>query len=115
MPSRKRFISSLTVAGTSRSSVASASAQPAPTATATPVAATTTTPEAKPVSEIARAQALAMRRFDPHLSDEQIEAIARGVDDGMAAGAALSPNSAPLRNSEEPVTRFTVPGPEARA
>jgi len=116
MPSRKRFIASLTAAGTSLASAASASAQPppSPSTTPTPVAATTTTPEAKPISESARAQALAMRQFDPQLSDDAIDEIARGIDDGLAAGAALSPRSAPLRNSEEPVTHFTVPGPEAR-
>lgn len=53
--------------------------------------------------------AATFRRFDPKLSDEEIETIARGVDDGYKTGATLNPDKKPLHNWNEPVTIFTVP------
>jgi hypothetical protein len=71
--------------------------QPAPTASA-----------AKPISPAARAQAEAMRAFDPHLSEAQLETIARGIDAANAAGGKLNARGRVLHNGDEPVTSFFV-------
>jgi hypothetical protein len=63
----------------------------------------------KPISAAARATAATMRRFDPKLSDAEIERIARDIDDGASAGEALNPKKKRLRNGDEPVTTFAVP------
>ena len=64
---------------------------------------------AKPPSEAARSVARTMRRFEPGLSASDLETIARGIDDATTAAAALRTKRKPLRNGEEPVTRFVVP------
>jgi hypothetical protein len=56
-----------------------------------------------------------MRRFDPKLTGEEIETIARGIDESVRSASALSPPSAPLRNADEPVTHFVLAAPSARA
>lgn len=50
-----------------------------------------------------------MRRFDPKLSDVEIETIARGIDAMAKLGATLNPKRSRLRNSDEPVTSFVMP------
>jgi len=105
MSSRKTFLSTLGATGTSfafASSSAGANAASTPASPAPP-------PRTK-ISDAARAQALAMRRFDPHLDDAQLETIARGIDDAAASARALSPHAEPLHNGDEPVTRFYVSG-----
>jgi hypothetical protein len=62
----------------------------------------------KPPSAAGRAQAQAMRAFDPGLSDAQIETIARGIDGNAAAGQKLNRRGRELRNGDEPVTRFRL-------
>lgn len=62
----------------------------------------------KPPSASALVTARSMRRFDAGLTDEQLETIARGIDANGIAGAALSPKKKCLRNSDEPVTSFSV-------
>jgi hypothetical protein len=52
----------------------------------------------------AREIALAMRRFDPTLTDAQLVAIARGIDRQRGLGAALAPPRKPLPNAVEPIT-----------
>lgn len=59
-------------------------------------------------SALALVTAQSMRRFDAKLSDEQIQTIARGIDEGAAAGAKLNPKKKRLRNGDEPVTHFAV-------
>ena len=49
-----------------------------------------------------------MRAFDPGLSDAQLDTIARGIDGGYAAGQKLNKQGRVLKNSDEPVTRFSV-------
>ena len=49
-----------------------------------------------------------MRRFDPKLTDDQIDTIAREIDENASAGARLNPKKKRLRNADEPVTTFTV-------
>jgi hypothetical protein len=67
------------------------------------------------ISDSARARAVAMRRYDARLTDAQIDAIARGIDDAAAAGTLLDSAAAPLANGDEPVTRFAVSEKKARA
>jgi hypothetical protein len=52
-----------------------------------------------------------MRRFDPHLSDADVEKIAHAIDDNAKAGQALNPKSRPLRNWDEPVLTFDPTAP----
>ena len=50
-----------------------------------------------------------MRRFDPNLSDKDLEVIAHAIDDNRRGAARLNPNKATaLKNGDEPVTRFSV-------
>ncbi len=103
MSSRKTFLGALGATGTSfafASSASSADSSP-PSASPTP---------SKRISDTARAQALAMRRFDPQLDDARIETIARGIDDAAASARALSSHAEPLHNGDEPVTHFYVAG-----
>jgi hypothetical protein len=80
------------------------SAQPSPKPSASP----------KPASALAAATALAMRRFDPDLSDKDLYTIAHGIDDNRRGAARLNPRKATaLRNADEPVTRFAVKRPRA--
>jgi len=72
---------------------------PAPSASALP----------KPPSAPALATAAAMRRFDPTLSDKDIDTIARAIDDNRRGAARLNPRKATvLKNGDEPVTRFSA-------
>jgi hypothetical protein len=65
----------------------------------------------KPPTAVAAAVAASMRRFDPALSDGDLETIARAIDDNRAGAARLNPHRATaLRNGDEPVTRFSVRG-----
>jgi len=47
-----------------------------------------------------------MRRFDPKLTDADIDKIAHAIDDNAKGAAALNPKKSRLRNSDEPVTTF---------
>jgi hypothetical protein len=76
-----------------------APSQPSPKASASP----------KPASVLAAATALSMRRFDPNLSDKDLDTIAHAIDDNRRGAARLNPNKATaLKNGDEPVTRFSV-------
>lgn len=52
-----------------------------------------------------------MRSFDPSLTDDQVALIARRIEGNRAVGAAFNPKDHPLRNGDEPITRFAVPLP----
>ncbi|MFN2459253.1 MAG: hypothetical protein ABR591_00970 [Candidatus Velthaea sp.] len=65
-------------------------------------------PSRKEPSAAALAAAAAFRTFDPHLSDDTIKTIARGIDDNRSAGAQLNPKKRRLKNSDEPVARFAA-------
>jgi len=54
-----------------------------------------------------------MRAFDERLSDDQLDAIARGIDGQRALGAQLAPKRKPLRNADEPLTAVRIPSPTA--
>jgi hypothetical protein len=122
---RKHFLSALTAGGAAVALAASAKAQPAqpappPPATPAPAAAgsppgasggkaapTATASEKRP-SAAALAVAATMRRFDPKLSDAQVERIARDIEGAGQLGPALNPKKKPLQNSDEPVTLLHV-------
>ena len=57
------------------------------------------------------AAAQSMKRFDPGLTDEELAKIARDLQDARAAAGSLNSKKTPLRNSEEPVTRFVIREP----
>lgn len=64
---------------------------------------------AKPPSALGAAIAATMTRFDPKLSDKDLDAIARGIDDNRRGAAKLNPNKArDLKNADEPVVHFSV-------
>jgi hypothetical protein len=79
--------------------------QPAASPSGAPPAATQTP---KPPSEAALATARAMRRFDPQLTEAQIERIARDIESNAKAAVALNPGGRALHNWDEPVTTFAV-------
>jgi len=84
------------------------SAQPAPAATpSAPAPKPSASP--KPASAAAVAIAASMRRFDPALSDGDLDKIAHAIDDNRRAAARLNPRRGTgLENGDEPVTRFSV-------
>jgi len=123
MNDRKSFLAMLSMMGMSLSFAARGDATPtaapatgSPAATA-PASDASAMPEAtaaasavpKPPSQVALAAARAMRRFDPKLSDAEIDTIARGIDGNATAGARLNPRKKRLSNGDEPITTFTVP------
>jgi hypothetical protein len=66
---------------------------------------------AKAPSADAVAMAVAMRaRFDPSLSDDEIQTIAKAIDANNVAAKALNPKKKPLKNGDAPIVRFTVTG-----
>jgi hypothetical protein len=101
MKNRKQFLSALSASGASLVLAATADRRVAVSASAA----------APPPSAASVAIAATMRRFDPHLTDAELEAIARGIDENARAGAALNPKKRPLRNGDDLVVHFTVPTP----
>jgi hypothetical protein len=100
MADRRSFLGAVSGAAASVLLTGAAEAQPA----ASP------SPAPKAPSAEARAQAEAMRAFDPHLSDAEVETIARGIDAATGAGSHLNKGGRVLRNGDEPVTAFFVDG-----
>jgi hypothetical protein len=68
-------------------------------------------PREKPPSALAQAFAQRMRAFDPRLSAEDLDAIARGIDGNLGIGKAVNPKGEALQNWDEPATTFGVPSP----
>ena len=91
MKNRKAFLSSVA------SGAALLLAAPAPAQSASP---------AKAPSAAALAIATAMRRFDPKLSDAQIQRIAKDIEANQKGAAELNPPKKRLQNWDEPVTTF---------
>ncbi len=50
-----------------------------------------------------------MRAFDAHLSEKNLDDIARGIDGNLDVGAAVNPKGMALHNWDEPATPFEVP------
>lgn len=110
------FLTALGIAGASLVLRGPSDAQALPTTSASPAPEKpSSSPTSRAKSKVkqpspaAAAVAVTFRRFDRTLSDEQIETIAHGVDDGYKSGAMLNPAKKPLHNLDEPVTVFTVP------
>jgi hypothetical protein len=102
MADRRSFLGAVSGVATTLLLAGKAEAQ----SSAPPAPAPSTTPA--PASAAARAIAETMRRFDPALTDAEVEGIARGIDQN-ASGAVLNPHRATaLRNADEPVLRFSV-------
>jgi len=97
MRSRKEF---LVTAG----AAAAASLAPESSIAATPAPAPTATPTPSPAG---REFALRMRRFDPSLTDAQIDAIAAGVDQSFEAGKTIRRHHE-LQNSDGPTPEFAA-------
>jgi hypothetical protein len=85
--------------------LAAAPPSPAPTTAPTP----TPKPSKRKISATARDFAQDMRKFDPSLSDKQIEDIAAGIDGNLKIGNAVNRKGQALKNWDEPVTVFEVP------
>lgn len=66
-------------------------------------------PAVKPPSALASATAATMRRFDPALTDDQLETIARAIDARTDVAKLLRAKKNRLRNGDEPITKCTVP------
>ena len=49
-----------------------------------------------------------MRKFDPGLSDKDVQNIAAGIDGNLKIGARVNPHGTALKNWDEPVTIFEV-------
>jgi hypothetical protein len=68
---------------------------------------------AKPPSADALALATAMRaRFDPSLSDDEVQTIAKAIDVNNDGAKALNPKKKRLKNGDAPIVRFAVAGGE---
>ncbi|MGA7572029.1 MAG: hypothetical protein WB491_03220 [Candidatus Aquilonibacter sp.] len=91
MKSRKEFLATAGAAA-----LLGATASPTPSPTPTP-----------PPSSAAHEFALRMRKFDPSLTDAQIDAIAAGIDQGFAAGKTIRAHHA-LRSGDGPAPEFSV-------
>jgi hypothetical protein len=103
MPTRKHFIA----AAASVPLLAAAPASPSPQPSAP---SPKPSPPKKKISPLAREFAARMRDFDPRLSDKQIETIASGIDDNLKIGKQVNPKGRALKNADEPLTTFEVPG-----
>ncbi|MDP9017838.1 MAG: hypothetical protein M3N19_05935 [Candidatus Eremiobacteraeota bacterium] len=66
------------------------------------------TAAAKPPSATASAMAQDMRRYDPKLTDENIQNIATQIDANAKAAGKLNPRNNRLKNSDEPVSQIRV-------
>lgn len=112
MADRRSFLGAVSGVAASLALAARAEAQaPAPVAppASSPLPSPAASASPKPPSALGAAIAASMRRFDPQLSDKDLDMIARAVDDNRRGAAALNPRKATaLRNGDEPVTRFSV-------
>jgi hypothetical protein len=103
MKNRRSFLTTVASGG-----VGLALATPGPVAAqSTPVP----SPTGKPASFGSAALAATMRtRFDPALTDTELQLIAKAIDGNNDAAKALNPKKKPLKNSNAPAVRFAVMG-----
>jgi hypothetical protein len=114
MADRRSFIGA--VSGVAASVLLAAKAEAQTTAPVVPPGSPLPSPapsmSPKPPSAVAVAIAASMRRFEPGLSDKDVDTIAHGIDDNRRGAARLNPRKATaLKNADEPVTRFAAPRP----
>jgi len=102
MASRKEFVAA------AAASVGALTASPAANAAA-PTASPAPSPSPTP-SPSARALAMQMRGFDPHLTDDEIETIASGIEPNLKLGNTINKHGRALKNSDEPVPSFEAQG-----
>lgn len=96
------------MASTRKAFIAAASAAGAGLALGEPAQAQTPAPTPSPASTIAREYAERMRRFDPHLTGEQLQSIARQVDQLGDLRTQLRPKGRGLSNADAPSPQFRV-------
>ena len=77
----------------------------APTSIAASTPSPSPSPSPKP-SEAARSLAQTMLKFDPHLSDADVDKIAQGIDGNLKIGASINRGGKHLKNWNEPATPF---------
>ena len=63
-------------------------------------------PKPSKISGAARELAKSMRRFDPQLSDKDLETIAQNIDGNLKLGDAIDPKGRALKNWDEPAATF---------
>jgi hypothetical protein len=108
MKSRRSFLASVASGGIG---FALAKADPAVAQSASPSPAPTAS--GKPASAAALAAAVAMRRFDAELTDDDVQTIAKAIDANNDGAKLLNPKNKRLKNSDAPIVRFAVAGGEA--
>ncbi len=115
MADRRTFLGAVSGAAAAALLASPAEAQaPAPQASppSTPLPSPKPSPAPKAASAAAVAIAASMRRFDPRLSDADLDTIAHAIDDNGRGAARLNPRKATaLKNADEPVVRFAAPRP----
>jgi len=103
MKNRRSFLAGVASGGIG---LAVVSAEPA-------LAQTTPSPapsgSAKPASAVAVATAVSMKRFDPALTDEDVQSIAKAIDANNDAARVLNPKKKRLANGAAPAVHFRVP------
>ena len=106
MKNRRTFLATVASGsvGLSLATLDPAAAQPSP---APPVP----SPSDRPASFGAAALAATMRaRFDPALTDADVQTIAKAIDANAAAAKVLNPKKKPLENGAEPALHFAAAG-----
>jgi hypothetical protein len=99
------------MASTRKTFLAAVSAAGVGLALREPAEAQTPVPSVKPTapaSPLARDFAERMRRFDPQLTDKQIDNIAHQIDQGFDLRTALRPKGHGLSNGDAPSPHFEV-------
>jgi hypothetical protein len=95
MVSRKEFVSAVASVSALRTARADAQSSASPPASPSP-------------SPVSRGFAERMRAFDAQLSDDEIEAIAAGIETNWQLGKSINPKGRALKNSDEPLPGFSV-------
>jgi hypothetical protein len=109
MKNRRSFLATVASGGVG---LALATSEPA-VAQTTPSPSPSPSGSAKAPTAEAVALATAMRaRFDPALTDDDVQAIAKAIDVNNDAANALNPKKKRLKNGDAPIVRFTVTGGE---
>jgi hypothetical protein len=102
MSTRKGFL-----AAAASTALIAATPAPSPSPAAARSAAPSPKPSAKP-SELSLNFAQRMRKFDPNLTDKDIQTIAAGIDDNLKLGDHVNPKGRALKNWDDPDTIFEV-------
>lgn len=107
MKNRRTFLAAIASGGVGLSllTLDPAAAQSSPAASPVP------SPSDKAASFGAAALAATMRvRFDPALTDADLQTIAKAIDANVDAAKLLNPKKKPLENGDEPAVHFAATG-----